>query len=151
MVKSRLLAEKKKNSAALIPDKNHRVCNNSNETKKLSSLGCLDRVYFLAGDGSSNFHMGGDVTGSILPFQGRIWCCNAIKAGFILSNSLAPLALLNDWQAIALIVAASLGCHEYAVITLSYGCTNHNKKSCCFEFIKQRPRAFLWYPYYLCP
>lgn len=92
----------------------------------LSSLGCLDGVDLLAFSSRLDFHMGGHVAVAVFPSQGRVWCSNAIRSGFKLRDSLASLTFVDNGQTIAFIIAATLGCHKYAIITFSYGSTNHN-------------------------
>jgi hypothetical protein len=115
---------KKKLCGFWLKMKNHRVLKlRSND---LSSLGCLDRVDFLFLGLYSGLDMCGHVAGPVFPFQGRIRRCLAIHAGGIFGHSLASHAFLHDWQAVAFIVAAAGGCHEYTVITFPNSCTDHD-------------------------
>lgn len=95
-------------------------------TKKLSSFGCLDGIDFLLFGFSSSLDMGGHIAVAGFPFQGRVWCGNAIHAGGIFRQSLASHAFIHNRQAVAFIIAAAGGCHEYAVIPFSNSRTDHD-------------------------
>jgi hypothetical protein len=94
--------------------------------RKLSSLGCLDGVDFLFFAFCCGFDMGGHVAVAVFPFQGRIWCGNAVHAGGIFRQSLASHAFIHHRQAVAFIIAAASGCHEHTVIPFSNSRTDHD-------------------------
>jgi hypothetical protein len=97
------------------------------ESVALSSFGCLDWVKFLFFGFSDGFNMGGYVAVTVFPFQRRIRCGSAINAGGKFGTSLTSLAFINDGKAVAFVIAAALGCHEYAILAFSNSCTNHNR------------------------
>jgi hypothetical protein len=121
--------------------KNHRVPDL--RPNDLSSLGCLDRVEFLLLGLYGGFDVCGHVTGTVFPFQGRIRCGRAVHAGGIFRHSLAPRARFHHRQAVAFVIAAAGGCHEYAVFPFPNSCTDHDEnflKTCGLHVSKpQRP------------
>jgi hypothetical protein len=115
--------------------------------KKLSSLGSLDGIDFLFFGLHRGLDMGGHIAGAVFPFQGRIRCSRAVHAGGIIRHSLAPHAFLHDRQAVAFIVAAAGGCHEYTVFPFPHSFTDHDthflKNSFGFNFSKlEKPLCF---------
>jgi hypothetical protein len=95
-------------------------------TKKLSSLGCLDGVDFLLLGFSGGLDVGGHVAGPVFPFQRRVWCGNAVHAGGKFRHSLAAHAFFHNRQAVAFVIAAAGGCHEYTIITFPNSRTDHD-------------------------
>lgn len=78
---------------------------------------------FLYGFG---LYMSCHIADTVFPFDSGVRGTHTVLSGGIFSDSLAALALINDWVTAASVkITSSLG-HEDALSALFYRCTNHD-------------------------
>jgi hypothetical protein len=90
-----------------------------------AALGGFQRVDLPVSLSIGGLYMGGHVTGTETPFDGRIREIDAVCTGGKLLGSLATFTLFNDGVAVAAVELTTCFFHEETVYAFFYACTKH--------------------------